>query len=63
VRCAANQPIAESVEVWLTHPTTGEALRVQTREPARFATLRLQQANRWRKLTAAAQEIQEGERA
>jgi hypothetical protein len=50
---------AESLEVWFTHPGTQQFLHTSIREPQRFATLREQQRNRWRKLEAIAQKEQE----
>jgi hypothetical protein len=54
---------AESLEVWFTHPVTQQFLHTSIRERQRFATLREQQRNRWRKLEAAAQKEQEQQQA
>lgn len=43
----AGRAAAESLQVELTHPTSGQRLAVAMREPPRFATLRGQQARRW----------------
>jgi hypothetical protein len=50
---------AESLEVCFIHPVTQQVLHTSIREPQRFATLREQQRNRWRKMEALAQKEQE----
>ena len=42
---------AESLEIAFTHPRTQQRLHISMPEPPRFATIRQQLHNRWKKLS------------
>lgn len=47
---------AESLEIAFTHPSTQQRMHVRMPEPQRFATMRQQLHNRWRKMSQAAEQ-------